>query len=219
MAKEQFADDGANGRQSGRGPGSIPRGGQAWFGQGMCSGHEHDRSSTALGAVGGRRRKSGDAHFTGSVSSRLYSIWRQSRRYLISASLCQGGVKGSAARDPCRGQRRRPYPGRDAASLKARQKPPKRVWRDDQSNQPEAWLRSHTKFNDLSWPRLRIAWQRVRVVKPGPCRQRNFASGLSAPASLRTGFHICSALSPTKAPSGRAAIGPFRRAALRRLLS
>ena len=58
-----------------------------------------------------------------------------------------------------------------------------------------------------------------RVIKPDPCRLRNFASGLSAPASLRTDFHICSALSPTKAPSGRAAIGPFRRAALRRLLS
>ena len=64
-----------------------------------------------------------------------------------------------------------------------------------------------------------IAWQPLRVVKPGPCRLRNFASGLSAPASLLTGFHICSALSPTKVPSGRAAIGPFRRAALRRLLS
>jgi hypothetical protein len=59
----------------------------------------------------------------------------------------------------------------------------------------------------------------LRVIKPGPCRLRNFASGLSAPASLRIGFHICSALSLTKAPSGRAAIGPFRRAALRRLLS
>ena len=67
--------------------------------------------------------------------------------------------------------------------------------------------------------RSRIVWQPLDVVKPGPCRLRNFASALSAPASLRTGFHICSALSPTKALSGRAAIGRFRRAALRRLLS
>ena len=67
--------------------------------------------------------------------------------------------------------------------------------------------------------RSRIAWQPLRVVKPGRCRLRNFASGLSALASLPTGFHICSGLSPMKAPSGRAAIGPFRRVALRRLLS
>ena len=86
--------------------------------------------------------------------------------------------------------------------------------------EPEAWLRSSPQtFDRLTGPRSRIARQPLRVVKPGPCRLRNFASGLSALASLRTGFHICSALSPTKAPSGRAAIGRFRRAALRRLLS
>jgi hypothetical protein len=105
-------------------------------------------------------------------------------------------------------------------SLKARQKPPKRAWRHDQGIGARGMATIVATDNlTLSWPRSRIAWQPLRVVKPGPCRLRNFASGLSAPASLRTGFHICSALSPTKAPSGRAAIGPFRRAALRRLLS
>src|ERR1700722_18875657 len=86
-------------------------------------------------------------------------------------------------------------------------------------SQKHGYDRHHSQFDDLSWPQSRIAWQPLRVVKRGPCRLRNFESGLSAPASLRTGFHICSALSPTKALSGRAAIGPFRRTALRRLLS
>ena len=87
-------------------------------------------------------------------------------------------------------------------------------------SEPEAWLRSSPRqFDDLSGPRSRIALHPLPVIKPDPCRLRNFASGLSAPASLRTDFHICSALSPTKAQSGRAAIGPFRRAALRGLLS
>ena len=106
-------------------------------------------------------------------------------------------------------------------SLKARQKPPKPglASRSVNRGQMRGYDRHHRQFDDRSWPRSRIAWRRLGVVKPCPCRLRNFASGLSALASLRTGFHSCSALSPTKAPSGRAAIGPFRRAALRGLLS
>ena len=86
-------------------------------------------------------------------------------------------------------------------------------------SQKHGYDRHHRQFDDLSWARSRIAWQFLGVVKPGPCRLRSYASGLSAPASLRTGFHICSAWNPTKGPSGRAAIGPFRRAALRGLFS
>ena len=106
-------------------------------------------------------------------------------------------------------------------ALKARQKPAKAglASRSVNWSQKHGYDRHHRRFDHLSWPRSRIAWQRLRVVKFGLCRLRNFATGLSAPASLRTGFHICSALSPTKALSGRAATGPSRRAALRRLLS
>ena len=124
-----------------------------------------------------------------------------------SPPTADGGDSGSGGAD-------------DAALSQSRQKPPKRAWRHDQESEPEAWLQSSPRqFDDLSWPRSRIALHSVPVIKPDPCRLRNFASGLSAPASLRTDFHICSALSPTKAQSGRAAIGPFRRAALRGLLS
>src|ERR1700734_1230738 len=58
----------------------------------------------------------------------------------------------------------------------------------------------HRQFDDLSWTRSRIAWLPLRVVKLGPCRLRNFESGLSAPTSLRTRFYIFLGLSPTKAP-------------------
>ena len=123
--------------------------------------------------------------------------------------------------------RRRPtaatmYPGdaNDAALSQARQKPPNRVWRCDQRIGARSMATIVTTDSlTICPPQPQIAWQPLCVVKPGPCRLRNFASGLSAPASLRTGFHICSASSPTKAPSGRAAIGPFRRAALRGLFS
>jgi hypothetical protein len=64
-------------------------------------------------------------------------------------------------------------------SLKARQKPPKRAWRHDQRIRARSMATTVAtdNFDDLSRSRPRIAWQPLLVVKPGPCRLRNFASG------------------------------------------
>jgi hypothetical protein len=82
-------------------------------------------------------------------------------------------------------------------SLKARQKPPNRdVTVSEIGATGMAAIVTTDKILTICPDReSRIAWQPIRVIKPGPCRLRNFASGLSALALLHTGFHICSALS------------------------
>ena len=71
----------------------------------------------------------------------------------------------------------------------------------------------------LSWPRSRIAWQPLRVVKPGPCRLTPFALPIhnvrSSVGQLLIGPAFGSAMPPTSVSCWHPLESEFWRGVLR----